>query len=247
MNLFYAPYLAEPAFILAEEESKHIIRVLRKSGGDIVFFTDGLGFNYKCVIKEANPKKCLIEIIEKVAGEDKRDFRLHIAIAPTKNIARYEWFLEKSTEIGVDYITPIICSHSERKEVKTDRLNKVITSAMKQSLKSYHPELEEKASFEEIINLPFNSQKFIAYIDDNVTLELSKAYTPGQDVLVLIGPEGDFSTKEVELAVSKGFIPVRLGTSRLRTETAGIVACHTINLMNSPDLEESASGRPSRV
>ena len=233
MNLFYAPYLTEPAFILTEEESKHIVRVLRKSAGDIVFFTDGLGYIYRCVIKEANPKKCLIEIIEKTAGNDKRYFKLHIAIAPTKNITRFEWFLEKSTEIGIDSITPIICSHSERKEVKTHRLNKVITSAMKQSLKTHHPKLEEKVSFKEIINIPFDGQKFIAYIDDSVTLELSKAYIPGQDVIVLIGPEGDFSPEEVKQAFEKGFIPVRLGTSRLRTETAGIVACHTINMVNS--------------
>ncbi len=233
MNLFYAPYIVEPVTTLTEEESKHIVRVLRKSEGDIVFFTDGLGFIYKCVIKEANPKKCLIEIVEKTAGRDKRNFRLHIAIAPTKNITRFEWFLEKSTEIGIDSITPIICSHSERKDVKTVRLNKVITSAMKQSLKSHHPKLEEKVSFKDIINLPFKGEKFIAYIDDSVTLELSKAYTPRKDVIILVGPEGDFSPEEVKLAVAKGLIPVRLGTSRLRTETAGIVACHTINLMNT--------------
>ncbi len=234
MNLFYAPYIVEPVTTLTEDESKHIVRVLRKSEGDIVFFTDGLGFIYKCVIKEANPKKCLIEIVEKTAGRDKRNFRLHIAIAPTKNITRFEWFLEKSTEIGIDSITPIICSHSERKEVKTERLNKVITSAMKQSLKSHHPKLGDKASFKDIINLPFKGEKFIAYIDKSVTLELSKAYSPRQDAIVLIGPEGDFSHEEVKLAVAKGFIPVRLGTSRLRTETAGIVACHTINLTNTP-------------
>lgn len=233
MNLFYAPYIVEPAFTLTEEESKHIIRVLRKSEGDTVFFTDGNGYNYKCIVKEANPKKCHIEIIEKVAGEYKRNFKLHIAIAPTKNITRFEWFLEKSTEIGIDCITPIICSHSERKEIKTERLKKVITSAMKQSLKSHHPELKEKFSFKEILNIPTNGEKFIAYIDDDVTHELSEAYTHGNDVIILIGPEGDFSPEEVELAIEKGYIPVRLGKSRLRTETAGIVACHTINLLNS--------------
>ncbi len=234
MNLFYAPYIVEPITTLTEEESKHIVRVLRKSEEDIVFFTDGLGYIYRCVIKEANPKKCLIEIVEKTAGNDKRNFRLHIAIAPTKNITRFEWFLEKSTEIGIDSITPIICSHSERKKVKTERLNKVITSAMKQSLKSYHPKLEDKASFKEIINLPFNCEKFIAYIDKNVTIELSQAYSPGLDAIVLIGPEGDFSPEEVKLAVDKGYTPVRLGKSRLRTETAGVVACHMINFMNTP-------------
>lgn len=233
MNLFYAPYIVEPKTILTDEESKHIVRVLRKSEGDVVFFTDGLGFIYKCVIVDANPHNCSIEIIEKNTGKDKRDFNLQIAIAPTKNISRFEWFLEKSTEIGIDSIIPVICSHSERKELKIERLTKVITSAMKQSLKSHHPELSNKVSFKELINLPFEGEKFIAYIDKDITLELSKTYTRGNNVLILIGPEGDFSPEEVGLAVSKGFIPVSLGTSRLRTETAGIVACHTINMLNS--------------
>lgn len=233
MNLFYAPYIVEPKTILADEESNHIVRVLRKSEGDIVFFTDGCGFIYKCVIVDANPHNCCIEIIEKKKGEDKRDFTLHIAIAPTKNTSRFEWFLEKSTEIGVDCIIPLICSHSERKDVKIERLNKVITSAMKQSLKSHHPVLTEKKTFKELVNLPFEGKKFIAYINNDVTLKLSKTYSSGQDALIFIGPEGDFSPEEIKLAVNNGFTPVSLGTSRLRTETAGIVACHTINLINS--------------
>ncbi len=233
MNLFYSQNIIEPVTILSTEESKHLVRVLRKSEGDIVYFTDGLGFMYKCNIIDANPHNCLIEIIEKQSGKDKRDFNLQIAIAPTKNISRFEWFLEKSTEIGIDRIIPVICSHSERKDLKITRLTKVVTSAMKQSLKSHLPELTEKVSFKELLNLSFEGEKFIAYIDKDVTLELSKTYTKGNDVLILIGPEGDFSPKEIELAVSKGFIPVSLGTSRLRTETAGIVACHTINILNS--------------
>ncbi len=233
MNLFYSQNIIDPVSKLTPEESKHIVGVLRKSVGDIVFFTDGLGFIFKCIIQEANPNNCLIEIIEKNKGKDKRDFTLHIAIAPTKNISRFEWFLEKSTEIGVDCITPIICLHSERRDIKIARLNKVITSAMKQSLKSYHPVLKEKISFIELLDLPTNGEKYIAYINNDVILELSKAYTPGKDVTILIGPEGDFSQEEVKLAVNKGFTPVSLGTSRLRTETAGIVACHTINILNS--------------
>ena len=232
MNLFYAPNIIEPDFTLSEEESKHIIRVLRKSVGDIVYFTDGKGHIYKTTIISANPKSCTVSILKKKNGEDKRKFELHIALAPTKNITRTEWFLEKATEIGIDQITPIICSHSERKDIKQVRLNKVITSAMKQSLKSFHPNLNDKTLFKDFIKIPFNGDKFIAYIDDDVTLELSKAYS-GNNALILIGPEGDFSPEEVKLAVDKGFIPVRLGKSRLRTETAGIVACHTINLLNS--------------
>lgn len=233
MNLFYSPDIIEPVTKLTAEESKHIVRVLRKKVGDTIFFTNGYGSIYKCIITEANPKACTIEIIERKNGDDKRDFTLHIAIAPTKNISRFEWFLEKATEIGIDRVIPLICSHSERKDVKTERLSKVITSAMKQSLKSYHPVLTEKKSFTDLVNLPFEGKKFIAYINNDVTLELSKAYSAGQDAIILIGPEGDFSPEEVKVAVNKGFTPVRLGTSRLRTETAGIVACNTINLLNS--------------
>ncbi|NQU35758.1 MAG: 16S rRNA (uracil(1498)-N(3))-methyltransferase [Bacteroidetes bacterium] len=232
MNLFYSPNIVEPVTTLSEEESKHIIRVLRKTVGDIVFFTDGKGYNYKCIIVDANSKKCVIEITEKTIGKDKRDTILQIAIAPTKNITRYEWFLEKSTEIGIDIITPIICYHSERKEIKVDRLNKVITSAMKQSLKSYHPKLNNKQRYNDFIKQDFDGYKYIAYIDDEVTNELFEQYIPGNNALILIGPEGDFSKEEFNLAKQNGFVPIRLGKSRLRTETAGIVACHTIALKN---------------
>ncbi len=232
MNLFYSPNIIEPITILTEEESKHIIRVLRKAAGDIIYFTDGNGFKYNGKIIDANPKKCIIEIFNKKEGDDKRNYTLHIGIAPTKNIARFEWFLEKCTEIGIDSITPIICDHSERRDIKPERLNKVITSAMKQSLKSFHPELNYKKKFQELISENIEGDKFIAYIDNEVTLELKEAYTPGSNVTILIGPEGDFSPEEVEIAKTYGYIPVRLGKSRLRTETAGIVACHTITLAN---------------
>ncbi len=232
MNLFYAPEINGQFYSLAEEESKHIIRVLRMKTGDTVFFTNGKGMFFDCRISDANPKSCEVEIIAQKPGSDKRPFYLHMAVAPTKNLNRFEWFLEKSTEIGVDRITPVICSHSERKVVKTERLKRVLTAAMKQSVKSFHPQLDEVTSFSEIIEQPFAGEKFIAYIDNAVTLELSKAYTPGKNALILIGPEGDFSPKEVELAKQNGFVPVRLGPSRLRTETAGVVACHTVNLLN---------------
>lgn len=232
MNLFYASDINGQFYTLSTEESKHIIRVLRMNSGDTVFFTDGKGSIYECCIADANPKSCEVEILAKKPGAGKRLFQLQLAVAPTKNITRYEWFLEKATEIGIDTITPIICDHSERKIVKTDRLNRVITAAMKQSLKSFHPKLDEAISFSKFIKQGFAGQKFIAYIDKSVTLELSKAYTPGQGALVLIGPEGDFSPEEVELAKKNGFIPVRLGTARLRTETAAVVSCHTVNLLN---------------
>lgn len=233
MNLFYAPNINGQFYDLDKEESKHIVRVLRKKQGDTIHFTDGKGWFYETVINEIDSKSCTVEILNKYEGDDKRPFKIHIAIAPTKNNDRMEWFLEKSTEIGIDEITPIICDHSERKIVKIERLNKVITSAVKQSLKSFHPKLNEQITLKSFLHNNFEGQKFIAYIDKDVTLELSKSIKPTENILILIGPEGDFRPEEVELAKQKGFVPVSLGKSRLRTETAGIVACHTVNLLKS--------------
>jgi len=232
MNLFYAPKISGQFYTLSEEESKHIIRVLRMKSGDTVFFTNGKGFLFDCKITDPNPKACEVEIISKNPGKDKRPFQLRMAVAPTKNLNRFEWFLEKATEIGIYDIIPLISSHSERKVVKTERLKRVTTAAMKQSLKSFHPHLEEATKFTDVITQTFEGDKFIAYINKEVTLELSKACQKGRNTLILIGPEGDFSPEEVEQAKQKGFVPVRLGPSRLRTETAAVVACHTINLMN---------------
>ncbi len=232
MNLFYYSEIQEPITILPEEESKHIVRVLRKNVGDIIHFTDGKGNMFRCIITDDHPKRCSIEINEKYIGDDHRNYYLHIAIAPTKNINRTEWFLEKATEIGIDKITPIITFHSERKDIKLDRLNKVVIAAVKQSLKSKVPQLSEIMEFNKLLDMNFKGDKFIAYIDNEIVLELSQAYKPGRNALILIGPEGDFSPEEVEMAKAKGFVPVSLGKSRLRTETAGIVACHTISLAN---------------
>jgi len=232
MNLFYAPDIIEPYYQLTQEESKHLIRVLRHKAGDEVHFTDGKGYFYTCRIVDDSPKHCKVEVVAKQEGSDHRTYKLWMGVAPTKNISRFEWFLEKATEIGIDTIIPFVSFHSERKDIKPDRLNRVITAAVKQSLKSFHPKLEKLMSFKEMINLPFEGEKYIAFIDEKVTLELSKAYTPGTSAFVLIGPEGDFSPEEVEMAKEKGFIPVKLGPSRLRTETAAVTACHTINLLN---------------
>ena len=232
MNLFYAKNITPPVFELPEEESKHIIRVLRKNIGDRLTVTNGSGNFYDCIIVNANPKKCTLEIVETSDDNYNRDYYLHIAIAPTKNISRFEWFLEKCTEIGIDEISPMITYNSERREVKIPRLEKVIISAMKQSLKATLPILNEAISFKNIINTTFAGEKYIAWIDDTVDITLVNLYTKGKDALVLIGPEGDFSPEEVKLAVDKGFKPISLGKSRLRTETAGIVACNTISLVN---------------
>lgn len=232
MNLFYAPDIIQPYYQLTEEESKHLIRVFRYRVGDEVFFTDGKGYIYTCTIIDANPKHCKVEVLNKREGEDRRPFQLQMGVAPTKNISRFEWYLEKATEIGIDAIIPFVSFHSERKDIKKDRLNRVVTAAVKQSLKSFHPRLHDLIKFKEMIALPFEGQKFIAFIDEGVTLELSEAYQPGNNAFILIGPEGDFSHEEVNLAKQHGFIPVKLGPSRLRTETAAVAACHTVNLLN---------------
>ncbi len=231
-NLYYAPEITTPSFQLNADESKHLIRVLKMKIGNLLQFTDGKGMIYTCRILDDSAKRCEIEVLSTEPGTDKRPFHLQISVAPTKNINRFEWFLEKATEIGIDRILPFKSEHSERKEVKIDRLNRVITAAMKQSLKSFHPQLDEIIKFQKMIEMPFDGKKFIATLEDEQTPELSKIYKPGENAWILIGPEGDFSPQEIEDAKAKGFIPVKLGPYRLRTETAAVTACHTINLLN---------------
>lgn len=232
MNLFYSENITPPVFDLPTEESKHIVRVLRKTAGDKIHITDGKGCFYNCVIIDANPKKCTLEVEQTIPDNNARNYYLHIAIAPTKNISRFEWFLEKCTEIGIDEITPLITFNSERREVKIPRLNKVVVSAMKQSLKATLPILNTPLSFNELIKIPFTGEKYIAWIDESVNKTLIESYTKNTDVFILIGPEGDFSPEETQLAINEGFLPISLGKSRLRTETAGIVSCDTISLAN---------------
>jgi 16S rRNA (uracil1498-N3)-methyltransferase len=232
MRLFYSPAISGNLHLLSQEESKHCVRVLRLKKGDTVHLTDGLGNMYVTRIVDDNYNKCLLEITRTISDYGKRNFNLHMAVAPTKNLNRFEWFLEKATEIGIDTITPLICDHSERRVLQIDRQNKVITAAMKQSLKAYHPVLTEAISFQEFIHQDFHAKKFIAYSSDNYKNTLKEEYQPGTNALILIGPEGDFSTNEVESAIKMGFKPVSLGPSRLRTETAAIAACLTVNIMN---------------
>ena len=232
MNLFYDLDITGQFYSLNKVDSNHLVRVLRIKIGETIFVTDGKGMLFECVVTDTNPKSCQIDIVNKTPGADKPNFNLQIAIAPTKNISRFEWFLEKSTEIGVDSISPVLCDHSERKTIKLDRLNRVITAAMKQSLKSFHPKLDDLININDFIEKPFQCQKFIAYVDNNIENELFNICKPNTDTLVLIGPEGDFSKEEIANAIDNGFIPVKLGLSRLRTETAGIVACHTVNMVN---------------
>lgn len=233
MNIFYTPDISGKEYTLNEIESKHCIRVLRMRQGDKLTLVDGRGGWYKAEITDPNPKRCSVTIKAETQGFHKRDFYLHMAIAPTKNNDRFEWFLEKATEIGVDEITPLICEHSERKKIKPERLEKVVVSAMKQSLKAYLPVLNNLTNFEALLNSGFEGSKFIAHCEEDLPREhLFSLIEPKQKVLILIGPEGDFSPSEIELARQKGFRQITLGESRLRTETAGVVATQIANLVN---------------
>ncbi len=231
MALFYISNLVY-GNVLPEEESLHAVKVLRLKVGDAIELLDGVGGFYRAKITNPHPNHCGFEITETKTAFGKRDYKLHIAIAPTKNIERLEWFIEKATEIGIDEITPIICRYSERKAIKADRLEKIIISAAKQSVKAYFPKLNPLCTFDEFIKNHQNSQKFIAhcYKDDKKVLqnEIQKS----SDILILIGPEGDFSKDEIQMAIQSGFIQVSLGNSRLRTETAGVVACCTVAIMD---------------
>jgi len=231
--LFYVPTLAT-AHILPEEESQHAVKVLRLQVGDAITVVDGLGGFYNAKITNPHPKHCGFEITETIAEYGKRDYKLHIAIAPTRNIERLEWFIEKATEMGIDEITPIICRFSERKIIKAERLDKIIVSAAKQSVKAYFPKLNPLCTIDELMKKHQASQKFIAHCYEEDKKLLQTEIQKSSDVLILIGPEGDFSKEEVQKALSAGFVPVSLGNSRLRTETAGVVACCTVAVMNTP-------------
>ena len=240
MALFYVPNLAS-GNILPEEESQHAVKVLRLQVGDAITVVDGVGGFYHARITNPHPKHCGFEITKTIAELGKRDYKLHIAIAPTKNIERLEWFIEKATEIGIDEITPIICRFSERKIIKAERLEKIIVSASKQSVKAYFPKLNPLCTFDELIKKHQSLQKFIAHCYEEDKRLLQTECTKPTDVLILIGPEGDFSKEEVQKALSAGFIPVSLGNSRLRTETAGVVACCTIALTEARSKEQEVS------
>lgn len=229
MHLFYTPDITTNPE-LPQEEAAHAIRVLRLSEGDEVMLTDGKGSFYRAEIDMISGKRCYVRIVETTTPEPLWYGHLHLAMAPTKNMDRIEWFAEKATEIGVDEITFLDCRYSERRVVKTERIEKILVSAMKQSLKPTLPRLNGMTSFDKFVAQPFVGQKFIAHCYEGDKESLQRALAPGEDALVLIGPEGDFSPEEVEKAIAHGFRPITLGKSRLRTETAALVAVHLMNL-----------------
>ncbi|MCK3683386.1 16S rRNA (uracil(1498)-N(3))-methyltransferase [Maribellus sp. YY47] len=232
MQLFYIPEITGTTVTLDTDESKHAVKVMRLTNGDKVQIVDGKGGFYLAEIVDDHPKSCTISILETHKEFEKRDFSLHLAIAPTKNIDRFEWCLEKCTEIGIDTITPLLSEHSERKVIKPERMEKILVSAMKQSVKAYLPQLSELTRFDDLLKTDFQGDKFIAHCNDGEKQHLQKLVSRRKDVLILIGPEGDFSPEEVERAKAAGFTEISLGNARLRTETAGVVACHIVNLAN---------------
>ena len=232
MNLFYQPHIPEGILFLDAEESRHCVRVLRRKAGDAITITDGQGFFYEATITSADPAQCYFEVRSKKAAP-KKNYFIHIAISPTKNADRIEWFVEKATELGVDKISLIDCKNTERSFVKTDRLLKVAVSAMKQSFKAVLPVIEDHLlQFTEVVEHCQEEEKCIAFVDASNPLHLKDAVDPRKSYCILIGPEGDFSPEELKNATEFDFIKVSLGPSRLRTETAALAACHTLNLIN---------------
>ena len=232
MNVFYVPHCSGSLEIqLDENESNHCVKVLRLRNGDNITMIDGVGGLFQAHIIDAHHKKCRVEIKESTFVPKPEPF-IHIAIAPTKNIERFEWFVEKSIEIGVGMITPLLCEKSERKIVNHERIEKIVVSAMKQSLNLHITTLNELTKFSDVIKNMKLAQNFIAHCENTEKQSLKQLCKPQTDTLILIGPEGDFSAKEIALAINSGFNPVTLGDTRLRTETAGIVACHSFRFLN---------------
>ena len=231
MIIFYCEDI-ETSPVLSEEDSAHAVRVLRHVEGDEITVVDGRGTFYRCAIVAAHPKHCALRIIDTCA-EEHWPYRVELAIAPTKNLDRMEWWLEKATEMGLDRFTPLRCRCSERKEIKTERMRKIAISAMKQSLKATLPEIDEMSDIKTFLSEPFEGQKFIAHcMADQPRKLLSHEVKPCVAVRVLIGPEGDFTADEVALAIKNGYVPVSLGDQRLRTETAALAAVHTVHIIN---------------
>ncbi len=230
--IFYTPDIDGIQCVMNEEESEHAVRVLRLKAGDKVTLVDGRGGRYEAVVSNPHPKRCEVTITEEQHQYGKRPYHLHVGIAPTKNTDRFEWFVEKSVEIGIDEITPLFCDHSERKNINLQRVQRIAVAAMKQSKKAYLPRLNDMVPFEKWLSVVQTSKCYLAYCGETEKKLLKSAYHQENEVTIAIGPEGDFSPKEAEQALKHGFECISLGESRLRTETAGIVACHSIYFMN---------------
>jgi len=232
IKLFLSDNTTAPYATLLPDESRHCVRVLRMGVGDEVWVTSGDGTMCRARVADPDERACAVEIVERLEDYGRRPFRLHLLVAPTKNTARIEWLVEKAVEIGVDRITPILCDHSERGVQKTDRLDRIALSAMKQSLKARRPQIDSPVKLVDFLRQPVEGCKLVCYCAGDERHSLRELYTPGTDAVVLIGPEGDFSPREIEAALAAGFQPVTLGDSRLRTETAALYAVTALNFLN---------------
>ncbi|MFP4468430.1 MAG: 16S rRNA (uracil(1498)-N(3))-methyltransferase [Bacteroidales bacterium] len=232
MHVFFVHELSGDLLSLPEEESRHCAKVLRLQPGHEVAVTNGEGLWCLASIEEAHPKSSLVKIIERKEAYGKRPFRLHMAVAPTKNIDRFEWFLEKATECGIDEITPVFCAYSERRIIKPHRLEKILVAAMKQSLRSYLPKLNPAIELEDYLRQPVPEHAFMAHCAEGKKRTLAGSYQTGKDLTMLVGPEGDFSPEEIEAALEAGYQAISMGSHRLRTETAALALCVQANTIN---------------
>lgn len=233
MIQFYSPNIME-SHLLPEEEARHCIKVLRHSIGDTIFVMDGKGNRYTCTLQSDNPKNAIVEIMSVQQIPPCWTTRINIIVAPTKNIDRMEWMTEKLTEIGVNRIIPIKCEHSERKDIKIERLMRIAVSAAKQSLKAVVPEISPMMPLKEVLAASISEKKFVGYCDSSIERKLlaKELNSTLKSVSIMIGPEGDFSPDEIQSIINAGYVPVTFGDNRLRTETAAIVACDTVHLVN---------------
>lgn len=234
MQLFFSENASlKTTIFLDKDESKHCVKALRKKIGNTINITNGKGQLFEAVLLNEDMNKCMLEIVRELEISFVKKYKLTVAISPLKNPDRFEWFIEKATEIGIDKIIPIICEHTEKSSIKIERLNKIALSAMKQSLKCTLPEISNPVKISEFLNSNFSTNhKFIAWCETTKEKLLIDSLVKTNEVVLLIGPEGDFTASEVDLAIEKGFLPISLGNSRFRTETAGVLACHTVFLVN---------------
>jgi 16S rRNA (uracil1498-N3)-methyltransferase len=230
MSFFYYPEILGSEINLTVEESRHCIRVLRLKKNEFLYLVDGKGTLCRAILQDPDVKKTRVKIVETFPCYRQRLHYLHIAIAPTKNADRFEWFLEKATEIGIDEITPVICDRSERKIINTERAERILVSAMKQSQRAYLPRLNPVRLYDEILAGTSAKSKIIAHCNTENLPLISTGLVKESPALILIGPEGDFTRQEVEKAVGNGFTEASLGPFVYRSETAGIMACHEFNL-----------------
>ncbi len=232
MYLFYVPETEAGLAVFPEDEARHCVQVLRRRPGDEVVWTDGKGCFFKGTLVETGKKRAVARVATQWPDPLRRPFRLHVAVAPTKQVDRYEWFLEKATELGVERITPLWCRRSVRRNLRIDRLYRILVAAMKQSFRAHLPQLDEPIAFDEFVahHLPKGTQRFLATCQPLPEVHLQDAWTEGKDLVVLVGPEGDFTPQEQEAARAAGCVPVHLGRARLRTETAGVLVAALVAL-----------------